>query len=446
MRVLLVNPHGTEQEGFTNPPLGLLYLAGTLRANGIDVTVVDGCVGGRAAVEAALVAVKPSLVGITCLTPARQRAIEVAKLAKAHNPDSQIVIGGPHSTIMYRQLLMNYPFIDYAVLGEGESTLLELVRRVPIARITGLAYRDRGRVVRGPARSHLLNLDELAFPAWDLIDIRKYPSCGRGVVNGIDLAREPRVSVIYSRGCTGHCDFCSTWWIWKGWRHRSAVNMVDELEFLSEGLGTRHFWFADDALTIDRAATVSLCEEICRRRLRIAFVATTRSDCVDREVLELLRAAGCYEVSYGVETGSQELLRQMGKENDVVSARRAIEATKAAGLKATALIMVGNVGETNETIAETVEFLRQTRPDSVGCLGGLWVLPGTKVYHHCRKVGFIDDSFWLSDAPYKLYTLEHSAEELRAFQRRIANYSVRARVALARERVNELARRLFLNR
>jgi radical SAM superfamily enzyme YgiQ (UPF0313 family)/GT2 family glycosyltransferase/acetyltransferase-like isoleucine patch superfamily enzyme/ubiquinone/menaquinone biosynthesis C-methylase UbiE/glycosyltransferase involved in cell wall biosynthesis len=421
-KILLVNPHGTEQSGFSNPPLGLLYLAGTIRASGFNVQIVDGCLDGEDSVYAAIDNFRPHFVGITCLTPGRHQALKIAAEAKKRNPDSLIVLGGVHPTIMYRQIMQHFPFVDMIVRGEGEIAFVELLHDTPMHEIEGLSFRDKGKIVNTGVRRPIKNLDSLSFPAWDMLDLNRYPAIDKGIYNGIDLAKVPRVSVIYSRGCSGSCHFCSSWWIWKGWRCRSATNMVDELEWLYYEQDIRHFCFADDALTVDRAATLSLCEEIIRRNLQIVFHATTRSDCVDAEMLEKLKTAGCYKIAIGVETASQTLLDRMGKANDVRNAEHAIRIAKEAGLITTALMIVGNVGETEKTIAESLAFLERSQPDEVGTVGGLWILPGTRLYADCKNMGYIDDDFWLSDAPYKTYTREHSIQKLATFKKILMQY------------------------
>jgi radical SAM superfamily enzyme YgiQ (UPF0313 family) len=148
----------------------------------------------------------------------------------------------------------------------------------------------------------------------------------------------------------------------------------------------------------------------------------TRADHVDRDMLVRLKEAGCYLIAYGIETGSSLLLGKMGKGNDIESASNAITLSKEIGISVTAYIIVGNVGETAESIANTVSFLKKVNPDAIGSLGELRVFPGTKLYELCKSKGFIEDSFWLSDEPYKIYTLEHSLKELAVFQRKVFGY------------------------
>ena len=421
-KILLINPHETEQLGFTNPPLGLLYIAGTLLKHGFEVRVLDACLEGKESIAKTLSEFDPDMAGITSLTPGRMKALEAARIVKAYNNNIKVVLGGAHPTIQYNQLMENYPFIDYIVLGEGEITCLELAQEKPLAEIDGLVYRRDNAVVKTKTRKYVENLDDIPFPAWHLIDLHRYSARGEGVFNGVDISKETRVSVVFSRGCSGHCDFCSSWWIWRGWRHRSAKNMADELELLYTRYGTRHFCFADDAMTIDRAASMELCGEIISRRLPIAFYATTRTDCIDEELVHKLKEAGCYEISFGIETGSQALLEKMSKDNDIQNSERAIRICKEAGLTVAALLIVGNLGETAQTVQETVEFLKRTRPDKASCVGGLWILPGTKLYSHCKEIGFIDDSFWLTPEPYKIYTHEFSLKQLKKMEIKIITY------------------------
>lgn len=422
MKVLLINPPNTDQTGFNSPQPGLLYLAGMLLRHDIDVRFVDGCLDGMQAVRKAVEEYVPDMVGIPCLTLYRKRSIEVADLVKSILPGVTIVFGGAHASIMYEQLLTHYPAIDCIVIGEGEETFLELAQGRDWPTIDGLAYRSDGTVMRNKPRKYVENLDDLPFPAWHLVDLSRYPALGRGVKNGINLGKTPRIPVVFSRGCKGHCDYCSSWWIWRGWRHRSPGNMADELELLYRDFGIRHFCFVDDAMTLDRPATLELCKEIVARELKIAFHITTRTDCVDEELLALLKAAGCYQIAFGVESGSPSMLAKIFKENSVEASEKAIRLTKAAGIFVTALIMVGNIGETAESIRETHEFLKRTQPDEIASAVGLYMMPGTKIFRECKKKGVIDDDFWLGDEPYRIYTEEYSLEELGRMYRIVADY------------------------
>jgi len=154
-RVLLVNPHETEQNGFTNPPIGLLYIAGTLLKHGFDVRVVDGCLEGKMEISKVIDEFRPELVGITCLTPGRKKALEVARVVKKIDSSVKMIMGGVHPTIMYRQMLEHYPFVDYIVLGGGEYTFLEIALGNDTSTIKGLFYSNNGTIIKASPRKYI---------------------------------------------------------------------------------------------------------------------------------------------------------------------------------------------------------------------------------------------------------------------------------------------------
>ena len=415
MRVLLINPHDAAQNGFSSAPLGLAYLAGTLQSHGLEVAIIDGFLAGLKGIQDKVREYEPDIAGITSYTPGFHSALEIASWIKRYRARTLVVLGGPHATIMWKQILATWPEVDLCVLGEGEQTLLELAQGRPFTDISGIAFRDDSKPTRSPYRQQVENLDSIPFPAWNLLPLGQYPASGLGTFNGVNIAKEPRIPVVFSRGCTGSCVFCSTWWIWRGHRCRSARNMADEIELLSKRYGVKSVWFADDAFSVNMDSAKELCREIVARDLRIAWFATTRVDAIDRELLLAMKEAGCYAISYGVETGSQPLLDLMGKTASVKAATDAIVATRKAGLRAVALMITGNKGETDETINQTVDFLKEAKPTSIGSVGGLWLLPGTALYQEVKRRGLIDDSYWLTDRPTPVYLAEHDAEELRRY-------------------------------
>lgn len=404
-RVLLINPPETEQVTFNNPPLALLYLAGTLKKNGIKVNVIDGFFCGWKGVEREIKTFKPTIVGVPCLTPFRHKSYRVAQIAKKIDPEILVVFGGVHATIMHVQLLENYPFIDVVVRGEGEQVILKIAQGKNFSRLKGIAYRKNGQVKVNQPQKYVKNLDRIPFPAWEMLDLSKYPPLAPGINehNGINLIKEPRISVVFSRGCVGSCTFCSTWWIWRGWRCRSSKNMADEIELLYKKHGVRHFCFADDCMTVDSKKVIDLCDEIIQRKLKIAFSVTTRTDVVNPKVLKKLKEAGCYSINYGIESASPKILKLMNKKNTVKNSEKAIALTQKAGIKVLALMMTGNVGDNFQTVNQSIRFLQKTKPEFVGTVGGVWVFPGTKIYSELKNKGKMSDDFWLTKKPMGVY-------------------------------------------
>lgn len=414
-KVLLINPPESGMGEHSFPPLGLLYVAGVLRKENIPVKIVDGFLEGWRGIEDSLRSYTPDIVGITCHTYARVQVLKIARLAKKLLPEAEIVVGGAHPTIMAGQMLENYPFIDVVAIGEADYVLLDLCRNMDYAGIPGIGYRQEGRTVINPERKVIDDLNTVPFPAWELLDLRRYPSDGEGVYRGIDLEKEPCIPILFSRGCVGNCNFCSNRLMWKRWRHRSPANTLEELELLNRKFGIKHFIFNDDCFSVNKKATIEICKGIISRGLNIVFDVVTRTDCVDEEILQALKDAGCYQINYGIETASSTLLKIMGKPVNVNVSEDAIKLTNQYGIRSTALLIAGCVGETYETINETIDFLKRAKPSRIGVGSGLMIFPGTKLYDLAKEKDVIDDGFWLTGYSWKVYTAENSRMWLKIF-------------------------------
>lgn len=392
---LLINPPGTCQGPCFDIPTNILYLVAALRQVGVSCDWVDGNMVGMDGVRNKIVESHPELVGISCLSPARFSALEIAKFAKEQG--ARTVLGNHHAHWMWQQILDNYGFVDAIVFSEGECTIVDLATK-PWGDVPGIAYRlapGHPEYVKNEARPHVANLDDIAFPAWDEIDWAAYKNAG---------AIGPRV--FYSRGCTGRCKFCNAPAFWRGYRHRSPLNFCNELEWLF-GLGCRFVVFGDDNAT--GADVTALFAEIHSRLGRIAepISLTTRPDALSPELCKLMYASGVTEVAIGVESGSQYIIDHMQKGVDVEQAKRAVAWLKAASIKATVLLINNTIGERPQDKEATSRFLEETKPDSVGGINALWLHPHTTYYDEIRAgkydnlitggdKGLVDDGFFLA--------------------------------------------------
>src|SRR3989344_302918 len=405
-RVLLVNPPGTEQGGYTPSPMGILYLAAYLREKerGVDISVVDGAIEGEQRVVQAISVFRPDLVGVSSLTPGRHQALRVARLVKHLTPSARVVLGGIHPTLMWSQMMEFYPEIDYIVRGEGEVAFSELVLGKKLSEILGLVWRGpRNVVINNPNQPLIHPLDSLPFPAWDLIDPLKYPPRGEGIVNGIDLGTEVRFSLIFSRGCMAACTFCSSWKVWRGYRCRSGKNVAAEVEYLVHTYNAKHICFYDDTLTGNRREIINFCKEIVLKKLKLALFGTTRVDLVDPELLRWMKKAGFYIITYGIESGSPAMLLKINKRTDIEKSKRAVRLTKKAGIQAVALLMYGMPTETEGDRRLTKRMLAEIQPDGIGTLGEVWIFPGTELFEQAMHAGIIDERFWLGKRPHYTY-------------------------------------------
>jgi radical SAM superfamily enzyme YgiQ (UPF0313 family) len=359
-KILLVNPPVPQR--FCNPPLGLLYVAEALERDNINVGIADGAVVGERGILDKVKEYKPDRVGIQILSPYRHAALRVAALVKECSPHIRVVLGGAHATVMSDQLL-NYPFIDEVCAGDGEKWLSDT--------------------------NYFVDLNNIPIPAWHKVEFGRYK------IN--------EVSVSTSRGCPNHCSFCFNPKLWRGWRGRSVDNIIDELALLVS-IGKKRIFFTDECFSFDRDRTMELCERIVSLNRGIRWFCSTRADSVDFEMLKLMKRAGCWRVAFGVESVSPGIAGEIHKglgdiDNHIVMVESAIFSAQKAGISVMAAMMVGNPGETDETVRDNADFLKRTMPTMITQARGVWLLPGTALYRKAKKAGYITDDFWYSDIP-----------------------------------------------
>ncbi|MBU2541425.1 MAG: B12-binding domain-containing radical SAM protein [Candidatus Omnitrophica bacterium] len=414
-RVLLINPPESSPGRSTSAPLGLMYIAAVLRQNNIPVQILDAFLDGWDSILRKIREYRPDIVGIACPTYARIQAIKVAKIVKENFTDVIVILGGHHPTLMGQQLLDNYPFVDMVGIGEGEYLMLDLCQGRRLEDILGLGFKKNNKIIINEPRPNIEDLDVLPMPAWNLIEPRRYGTHNNFVYEGVDLSKEAGAGILFSRGCIGRCNFCSNRLMWKKWRHRSAKKVVDEIEFLNRTYNIRCFQFNDDCFSVDRKATIEFCSEISKRKLRILFRIITRADCVDEIIIKSLKEAGCYLVQLGIETASPKLLKIMHKPINLEVSAKAIQLINSFNIRSVTLLIAGSLGENWQTINETIDFLNRTNPTDVEVANGIMLFPGTELYSIAKQQGAIDDSFWLTDYTWKIYTKENSRLTLNIF-------------------------------
>jgi len=408
MRILLVSPGAPASLAY-QPPLGLAYILSRLRKNGFqEITFFDRYEGSEALLRRTIRRERPDLVGIQCQTPTRHLALGLARIAKQERPEARVVFGGVHATFLARQLLEHYDEVDYVVRGEGESPMLNLARRLAAGEdadgVAGVAFRKGGDIVENAPAPPTENLDRLPFPAY----FEHYT-----VENGV---RKKTGEILTARGCGAACNYCSVPNFWGRPRFRSAENVVDEIEHLVRHHGVQYVWIADDTFTVDQDRARRVCEEILRRGLPVQWRCATRADCVSKDLLDLMARAGCIRVSYGVESGSPEILRTIHKNVSPDQAEQAIRWSKDAGMIIEACFMVGNRGESQKTIDQTKALIRRLRPEEYCVSAAVYLFPGTPLYRYAEKQGLVDESVWLRDDPVVPYTAEQPIGQLARWQ------------------------------
>lgn len=394
VKISLVNPP-TMKGAFRHQlylPIGLAYLAAVLEKNGHEVTVID-CPAlemDHEKLRAKLVSLEPNVVGITSMTPTIQSALLSARVAKEACPDAMVVLGGPHATFMDKQVLTQEAAVDIVVRGEGEQTMPELAQHVSnskrLHRVDGITFRNNRRIVRTPNRAFIQKLDELPRPAYKYFPLEKYRLFGRRIL-----------PIITSRGCPFQCSFCVTSRLFgRTFRARSPKNVVDELEWLRDAHGADAFTFYDDTLTLDRKRIIEICEEIKNREIGLPWDCQTRVDQVSKEILVKMREANCQQVFFGVESGAQKILDAVKKGTTIEQNEKAIRWAKDASLFVAISVIVGYPGETTDTLKQTIDFIRKTKPDDAYlCVATPY--PGTELR------SLVEDMGWAMSMEWGLY-------------------------------------------
>jgi radical SAM superfamily enzyme YgiQ (UPF0313 family) len=308
----------------------------------------------------------------------------------AKNNGAITVAGGPHTSIMIKQLIENYGhFVDHFVLGDGELAWKELCS---------------GARLEQKIKIRVDNLDSIPHPVFERVDIKKYKD-GVGDLSpkyvknfrGHNLVSEYPFPITLGRGCNAKCAFCSTWWV-NGRYHHHGKDWMEGLLTKMWDLGARRLTFEDDCLTADKRAAYDLCDSL--EKFDFAWFGTSRVDCIDDDLAKRLSEVGCYGLSFGVETSAESVLQIMNKKAVGDQALLARESCRKAGIFFTALMMMGFPGTNEKTYEEDRKFIKKLKPDDIGSLGQTWVLPGTVLYNKCKHRGLIDDNFWLGPEPY----------------------------------------------
>jgi len=371
VRVVLVNPpyvfwkakyQFLERALGHTAPLGLLSIAAYARARkpGLELKIVDApaqCLSVEETVDR-VAREAPEVVGITVTTMVMPAAQAIAEAVRRRLPGVVVVAGGPHISHMGERALDEAPGFDYAVIGEGEETFCELLQRLAegksLGDVAGLAYRDAsGEKRRTEAREPIEDLDELPFPAWDLLPEfpEAYPS------NLFFSPKGPCATLCSSRGCTFRCGFCDQSTFGHTFRALSAERVVAAVEHLQERFGIRYVLFCDDNFTLSRARVWEICRGLRALKRPLAWSCDANVMTVDRAMLREMKEAGCWGVSFGIESGSQEILDSVGKNVLLERAREAVEAADEEGVRVKGLFIMGTPEESPETIRATRAFL-----------------------------------------------------------------------------------------
>jgi radical SAM superfamily enzyme YgiQ (UPF0313 family)/tetratricopeptide (TPR) repeat protein len=365
---------------FATIPYGLLTIAAEARRAGHEVTVLNLSTTAWRDVERAVAGLRADVFGLSVFTSNRRGMGAVAHLIRQRHPRAHIVVGGPFVTALPRATLEHCPEVDTAVIGEGEASFMELLEALGSDRATigipGTAWRADNEFVTGPARPRVENLDELASP-FDYFS---------------------NYVVMTSRGCPSRCSFCGSFATWgKKLRFHSAGNCVDIFSKALARLPVPFLAVKDDTFTAHRKRAVAICEAIVDNGMDFLWSCDTRVDSLDEEVLRKMRLAGCQRISLGVESGAPAILESIHKKTTPGEILEITRQARKFGIHIRYYMILGNRGETPETVRQSIDLIRAGRPSSM-TFCALGFCPGTEEWELLRQQhGLGADIFFAND-------------------------------------------------
>lgn len=413
MKIMLLSLPGIDESDGNLFPLGVGYLTASLQKHH-DVEAYHYMMmsSARKELHERLNSFRPHIVALTCSTFNRGGVREMIEIIK--NLDSKIIVivGGVHASFCYDQVLQKYG-ADVVVIGEGELTLAELCRilenQASLKTVRGIAYMESGKVILNPPREIIQNLDDLAMPDYSYAKTF--------------IERSGMGFLITSRGCPVRCTFCSTSSFWgQKVRTHSAARVVDEMEMLISQFKVKKIFFHDDTFNLGFSRIKEICSEISRRGITIEWGCSCRVSPVSEEMLSMMVEAGCRHICWGIESGSEEMLNKIDKKISVSQIRNAFELSKkfCDVMSTGAFTMVGNPGETDKTIHDTVSFLNAIPLTDRPSTSILYILPGTLLYERLKKNGQIADMDWCRYDSVPFYTIDNSFRTLVRWARKVS--------------------------
>jgi len=395
-RILLVHPLGYRSDKAGSdisrkanimPPLGLASIAAYLDRHRIRSEIID-CYAhpnSDAMIRDHVKEKQPDFVGFSCTTATFLDGIRIARFVRQSHPRVKIVFGGVHVSALKEKLLDQYPEMDYIVVGEGEQTLVELIEADgdPCFAVKNTVYRSRdGKAVFTGYRKKMLDLDSLPFPAYD--KLAGYPDAYKLPI--FNYPHTPNTSCISSRGCPYSCSYCDRSVFRKSFRYNSAGYLYRHLAYLKDRFNIRHVNFYDDQFTFNRDRVVRFARMMIDNPMGMTFNCAARAEHLDIELLRLMKAAGCWMISLGIETGDEKLLARHRQNPDLNMLKEKIHLIKSAGIRVKGLLMMGLPGESRASIQRSKAYLFSLPVDDFN-LAKFTPFPGSPVYRDIKEQG-----------------------------------------------------------
>jgi len=439
-RVLLIRPNHTQdkKDNYVTFPLGLGYIAAVLRERGYQVSVIDLTIEdvNYGDLENRIKQFNPDIIGISAISYEYLQVKELSAYLKRVVP-SKIILGGLLATYNY-DLVLNKTDVEICVIGEGELTIIDLLENLAfLAEVKGIAYKENGNITLNPPRELISDLDALPFPAYDLFDIDEYSEL---LMRDIYMSHKylpkkkihRKMTLESGRGCPFACQFCSK--CFTTIRRKSVDRIIEEMKYLQEHYAIDILGFQDELFFFEKNYIYEFCQKI--KPLGVSWYGNARVNTIDRETLELIVKSNCLTIGFGVESGSEKILKNMNKKTSPSQIEETLKNVLEVGLPTTISLILGYPGEDKQSVQDTLDLLKR-----VGHPGLMFryitPYPGSALYDYCLENGVIEneeeymESLGDGTGPYRFrvnlsnFTDEELTDLLpETIQKAVRNYSV----------------------
>ncbi len=400
--IVLVTPPVTLKERYgklsgaanTLPSLGILYLAAVLRKEGHSVSVIEASSLRLSLKELVreIVNNKPKYLGISATTLSIFHASALTDEIKDIDGNIRTIIGGPHLTAIPEETMGLFKSFDFGVIGEGEETMKGLIHSLEHGRngsdVSGVICREGDKTVRTAPRKFLDDLDRLPFPAWDLL--KDFPN--KYHPPPFRFRRLPAVYIVTTRGCPFKCIFCDRSVFGNKCRGHGSKYVLELIEYLYNRFGIRELLIEDDTFVTFKERLIEVCEGIIRRGIKISWSCLARADAVTPEILNLMKKAGCWSISYGIETGDEDVMKFIGKNITIDKIEQAVSFTKKAGILSKGFFILGHPTDTRDTIKKTIDFALRIPLDDIS-VSMMTPFPGSKLHEIAIQYGEFENNW-----------------------------------------------------
>jgi len=405
-KLTLINPLFKEDEKgrfgsqISEPPLSLCFIGTYVRNNSnCEVEIVDPIPQGLDKKRVLKKVEESDIVGLICYTYNRHQCFDFGRKIKIINPHCKLIIGGPHASALDEKILQYYPFVDVVCRGEGEETMLEIIKGKPFRDIKGITWINNGKIIRNPDRPFRKDIDDFYCDFSLLPDFDRYR---KDIYVPGEIRSLRTAYLVVSRGCPFNCIFCASCRWKRIYRAMSAKKVVEQIEQLVKEYGIEYIRFHDDMFfSINKKEIMRFCELMRKKRLDIKFSIASRVDTISREVFRALKEIGCVAVGMGIESGSEKVLQVINKRTSIGKILRAIEILNELDYWKIGFFIIGLPREKEEDYRRS---LKLSKYFEYAACSTLIIYPDTPLYMELKRKGEINDDFWFNpNSPRKLY-------------------------------------------